>query len=408
MRVVLIHRYFWPDTPPYAQILKEIALRLGEAGHEVTVLTCSPSYNRSVVRDAPRCEQLAPGVEVRRWPVVADRSFTAFKALNLLFFCVRLLAARREIAGADVVMAASTPPIAVAKLASWLAHRGGAGFVYHKQDIYPEVVTAAGVIQARGVASLLRRLDARTDRASEGLVVLSADMAETVRAREVDSKRIAVINNFDPWTDRPDASISEPTGPPDPVHETPLRVVFAGNLGRFQNLEVIVDGIVRLGGEAGVDFDFFGDGPLRKAIERTIREHDLRNVHLHGYRPPAEVAAFLRSRAHLGIVSLLPGVIRAAYPSKTMSYLRNGCPVLAVVEHDSDLVRSLVDSGAGLHASPTDPDSVAARLSALVSDPSFLVGARQAASKLYAEQFGAEHQLGRWTRLFAEVGRRST
>ena len=58
--IVLIHRYFHPDTPPYAAILREIALSLGAAGHRVTVLTCQPSYNRSVVSRAPAREQLAP------------------------------------------------------------------------------------------------------------------------------------------------------------------------------------------------------------------------------------------------------------------------------------------------------------------------------------------------------------
>ena len=93
MRVVLVHRYFWPDTPPYAHILKQIALHLGEEGHEVTVLTCQPSYDRRQVRHAPARELIAPGVEVRRWRVFPDRRHSVVKAINLVIFGARLMLA---------------------------------------------------------------------------------------------------------------------------------------------------------------------------------------------------------------------------------------------------------------------------------------------------------------------------
>ena len=35
-RVLLVHRYFWPDTPPYAAMLREIGRALVDAGHSVT------------------------------------------------------------------------------------------------------------------------------------------------------------------------------------------------------------------------------------------------------------------------------------------------------------------------------------------------------------------------------------
>lgn len=416
MRIVAIHRYFWPDTPPYAHILREIALSLGEAGHEVTVLTCQPSYNRAVVDRAAEREQLAPGVEVRRWPVVPDRRSRLGKGVNLVAFCARLLveAGRvRRNGGADVVMAASAPPVAVAKVGSWFARRTGAAFVYHKQDIYPEVVTAPGILRAGRFAALLRWADARTERVAERVVVLSEDMAATVRRRGTDPDRIAVINNFDPW-----ATDAAPQSPADhgalPAdHGTAraggrdsdprLTVAFAGNLGRFQGLETVLAAATRLRDDPRIEFHFFGDGALRARIEQQVTAGELSRVHLHGYRAPEEVAAFLRDRADLGVVSLAPGVIRAAYPSKTMSYLRQGCPVLALVEADSELARTITGAGAGVHADPTDADDVAATLRGLADEPSRLLGAGKRAADLYQEQFAPKRQLGRWVELLEGV-----
>jgi colanic acid biosynthesis glycosyl transferase WcaI len=400
MRVVLIHRYFWPDTPPYAHILRAIALRLGEAGHDVTVLTCQPSYDPSVMR-APASERLTPNVEIRRWPVLPDRTSAPLKVVNLVWFCMRVLLSRRSLGKVDVVMAASTPPLAVAKVGALLALRSRARFVYHNQDIYPEVVTGSGILRNGRRASLLRRVDSRTDRAADRVVVLSDDMADTIAARGVVPSRIVVINNFDPWPD-PETTDSDDTNADLAAADGALTVVFAGNLGRFQNLETVIDAIALLG-DSPIEFHFFGTGALAPYLSERVAAQRLRHVHLHGYRPPAEVGAFLRTTADIGIVSLMPGVIRAAFPSKTMSYLRQGCPVLVLVEADSSLARMIEDSGAGFHSDPVDPEAASQVLRRLAGGRTELAGAGKRAADLYEEQFSPALQLDRWMRMFAEL-----
>src|SRR5680860_136962 len=196
--VVLVHRYFAPDIPPYASMLRDIAEHLGQCGYRVTVLTCQPSYNRSVVCRAPAREQLGTNVNVVRWPVMDDRTSTVRKGLNLLWFCLCLLVQAPRLGRVEAIMAASTPPIAVAAVVSRLSRRLGAAFIYHKQDIYPEVIVKPGDSGGR-LLSVLRGLDARSDRAASRVVVLSQDMAQTTRRRGVAADRVAVINNFDPW-----------------------------------------------------------------------------------------------------------------------------------------------------------------------------------------------------------------
>ncbi len=76
MRILLTHRFFWPDAAPYGLILKQIAEGLAKDGHEVGIFSAMPSY-RSMVA-VPK-EELIGGVTVRRdsavrrWPADADR-----------------------------------------------------------------------------------------------------------------------------------------------------------------------------------------------------------------------------------------------------------------------------------------------------------------------------------------------
>jgi glycosyltransferase involved in cell wall biosynthesis len=407
MRIVLIHRYFWPDTPPYAHILREIALELGRAGHDVTVLTCQPSYNRSAVGRAPAFERLAPNVVVRRWRVLPDRRSAWLKVVNLVVFCLRIMARGLGSGQVDVVMAASAPPIAVAKTASWLARAKSACFVSHKQDIYPEVVLAPGIMRPGLLASVLRGIDSRTDRGAARVVVLSADMAETEKSRGVAPDRIAVINNFDPWGSGAHSpsevtSVARQRKRADPA---PLSVVFAGNLGRFQNLETVIETAALLRDESHIVFHFFGDGAMRPGLERRVADDRLVHVHVHGYQPPERVGEFLRAKADLGIVSLAPGVIRAAYPSKTMSYLRQGCAVMVLVEGDTDLARTIASAGAGFHSDPSDAGELAEALRKLAERREVLVDAGVRARALYDGQFNQRRQLARWLALFEGLQR---
>ena len=387
-KIVLVHRYYAPDTPPYATILATVAAELVKDGHEVTVLTCQPSYNRAVVSRAPSRE-VVDGVRVRRFPVLDDRRSTARKLANAVWFCARIALARRERQGASAIMAATTPPVVVALVCSLLARVQGASFVYHKQDIWPEVSGGGGVVRR-----VLRAVDHATDARASRVVVLSEDMAQATRERGTLSREPAAINNFDPWVLDDDVHHADA-----PDRARGLTIVFAGNIGAFQGLEVVFD-VVRRTSDAPIGWHFFGDGTLREELAELSEEAE---VVVHGHRPPEEVAEFVRDYADLGVVSLRPGVISAAYPSKTMTYLRHGCPILAFVEPGSELARMVVEERIGISASQRSADDAVAQLCALAADRAPLDGVRDRARTAYDERFSRDRQLGRWTALFAEL-----
>ncbi len=397
--VVLIHRYFLPDTPPYAAILGDLATHLGNRGFRVTVLTCQPSYNRDVVRGALAREQWSHNVSVVRWPVVDDRTSGPRKVANLVWFCLRLCLAMPRLGKVDVMMAASTPPVVLAATAALLAKTKGAAFVYHRQDIYPEVTIGLGRRVLGPLGRLLRMVDSRTDRSADRVVVLSEDMAQTIAERGVKPERIVEINNFDPW------HIAEESAAPreqSPAEERELDVVFAGNLGRFQGLEVLLEALTALQ-DAPIRFHFFGTGALVDDLAARVAEQRLRKVEVYGYRPPDEVADFLARRADLGVVSLAAGVIRAAYPSKTLSYLRQGTPILALVEGDSELARTVREERLGVQVDPADLAGLVSTLRTLALDPSTLVGAAERAKEVYNRRFSRTVRLEQWTALFEEL-----
>jgi glycosyltransferase involved in cell wall biosynthesis len=427
--VVLVHRHFYPDTPPYATILRDIAVTLANSGLDVTVLSCQPSYHGAAASRAPADEVMAPRLRIRRWPVLPDRSSLLARLANLLIFVSRAVLTLARMRRVDVVMAASTPPVFVALFVSLIARIRGFAFVYHKQDIYPEIMSLGGsggfppaIDRALGgsggvppgvdtalgglpplVRSLLGKLDAGTDSRARAVVVLSTDMEATVRARGGRLDQIAVINNYDPWMPPPELTphrSAERVGRPEGAE---LKIIYAGNIGRFQNIPRIAELMAYFSADPRVFFDIVGDGPLRPWLEQFAERNALRNVCFHGYVAPDQLATMMRQEFDVGIVSLRPGVIRNAYPSKTLSYLRNGLGVLALVETDSQLTRTLRRYGAGWSADPTSPAGVEDLVQALLDGPDAMVGLGERARSAYESEFSRARQLRRWSDLFDDL-----
>ena len=108
-------------------------------------------------------------------------------------------------------------------------------------------------------------------------------------------------------------------------------------------------------------------------------------------------------RADLGIVSLIPGVYRVAFPSKTMMYLAAGCPVLAVIEQQSVLAEQLVREQFGWVPEETTPEAIAAAIQRAQEDTlAGRVDRRRIRKRCY-DLFDPENTLEKWVTMFREL-----
>jgi hypothetical protein len=116
---------------------------------------------------------------------------------------------------------------------------------------------------------------------------------------------------------------------------------------------------------------------------------------------PAEARA-LAETADLGLVSLTPGVIAYAYPSKTATYLAASLPVLLAVDAGSELARTVAEAGVGA-VLPDDAAGIRRVLSDLAARRDDLAAMRVRAREVWAKEFSAEETLPRWDGLLERV-----
>jgi len=405
--VLAAHRFFWPDTPAYASILRRIGENWVADGHAVEVVSAQPSYNAGPGQPSEPARENLNGLLVRRTALPPERSRRSLaRKINFGLFPLKLafhiLTNRRY----DLVMVSTFPPVVMGIVTAVAARLRGARFVYHCMDIHPEGGRLAGEFGRPWVYRLLRALDSQTCRMAERVVVLSEDMRRTLqsRPRPISSDVIDVRPNFV----IPSYADEIKGQPPGVVAGVPLehgerfRILFAGNIGRFQGLDGLLEGVIALPEKESVELIFVGDGAARAALEDKASSAGPDRVRFVGQQPIASTERLVRS-ADLCVVSLMPGVYRCAYPTKTMTYLHEARPLLAIVEDESVLSRQVREEELGVAVPPGETERLTRELSELINDPQRLTRMKVACQRIYERDYAEARSMEYWSRLAREL-----
>lgn len=399
MRILVLYRHFWPDSPPYASMLRSIGRTLVEEGHQVAVWAEEPCYKPSDRRlNVPRREIL-DGVAVERFARLPDCfAPTLMQMIDKLLFVPRLLlkAIVRRTRGAsyDLVWTATIPPVVQGWAGRTIARLFGAKFLYHCQDLYPELAAHMGFCpQGSLLYHIMMRVERRTRESADLLVTLSDDMAETIRALGK-PRKLAIINNF-PLEDF-SAAGHELTVPvvPLPRGEGKIQLIFAGNLGIFQGLETVVEAMRLIETDCPLELILMGEGKALADLKR--RAAGLSNVRFEPHRPYEEARALIAA-ADIGLISLEPEIYRCAFPSKTLTYLELGVPLLAILEPESKLAQMIEENRLGWVAPVRNPAAIGNSIRRAAADLSQRPSNVLRVSQWFKMHFDRQLILDRWS-----------
>ena len=181
---------------------------------------------------------------------------------------------------ADAVVAMS-PPLTLGltgRLVAW-SHR--APLVFNIQDVFPDAAVETGAITDRRIIAVASWLERVTYRLADAVTVLSDDLRANVTAKLplAARRRVRTIPNFvDTEEIRPADRMTAHRAALG-IGEEPV-VLYAGNVGYSQSLELLVEVARRL---PAVTVLINGDGSAREELER--RAAGLPNIRFAGYVP---------------------------------------------------------------------------------------------------------------------------
>ena len=369
LKIAVLCPHFAPDTAPTGEVITRIVTELAALGHELHVVTALPWYREHRIEagwDAKllRREQTEWGSITRVHPFPGDdkrnllRRAVGFAGFSALAGLASLRGGR-----VDAVLAMS-PPLTMG-LTGWGTHLIRRGpLVFNIQDVFPDAAVETGAITNRRLIAIARWLERVSYHRAAAVTVLSADLRDNVTAKMKAARgdRVHVIPNF------VDTQFIRPAD-----RMTALRrelnigeeqvVLYAGNVGFSQSLEMVVDSAREF---PQATFVINGDGAARTTLES--RAAGLANVRFSGYQPKERVPEVLAT-GDVHLVPLKAGLGRVSVPSKTYSILAAGRPVLAAIDPGTEVPRMLAASGGGIAVAPDDPVAFNAGLHQLLADP---------------------------------------
>ncbi len=295
----------------------------------------------------------------------------------------------------DVIIATSIPPVLGGFFPAVSARFTGARFIYYCMDLHPEIGRISGDFSNQVLFRLLQRIDEWSCRHADPVLVHSEDMRQTLLERPHGSDyHIGIVNNFSlPTDEKNDHNL----GINLDLSRNQLTVVYAGNIGRFQRLETIVEAMCRLSNRPDIQLIIMGDGVAKESLIHMAQKGNA-NIRFIDYQPVA-VSKEIIQQADIGLVTIIPETFKYAYPSKTMTYLELGKPIIAEVEQESELVDSMQSNGYGFGVPVGNVDAMADLLVQLSDDASWKGSMSEAAVDAFRDNFAPEVILARWSQV---------
>lgn len=348
--------------PFQVQLSRELARR----GHRVTHLHFAgfqtPKGNLAVQPGDP--DGLAiEAVELDR-PFAKASFITRWRQENAVG---RLISARIAQLHPDVVIS-SNAPLDTQRHIRRAAPKCGARFVFWLQDIYSRaiaaVVTRKFPLVGHAIAAWYRHLEFALLRDADRVVAITEDFRPILVAGGVASDRIAVIENWAPLDEIPPM-------PRDSAwarawfRGSPLRFVYSGTLGYKHNPHWLIT-LARRFPDAEVCVASQGD--VAESLATAARTAGLDNLVVRPWVPYADLPALLGG-ADVMVAFIEPEAGIYSVPSKVLSYLSAGRPVLGAMPGANLAARLLTREQAGLVSDCDDPTDFLAKAELLASDP---------------------------------------
>ena len=358
MRILIYGINYTPELTGIGKYTGGMAAWLARRGHDVSVITAMPYYPEWRVQTAYakkgwHREELN-GVQVYRCPLYVPGEATSFKRILHEFSFVAsslpvwlgFLFKKKS----DVVISVS-PPFHLGLLALGYARLRGIPLLTHVQDLQVDAAKELGMLGNERLLELMFRAERLILRGSTAVSTISQGMKRKVEEKSISPEKVIMIPN---WVDtvriQPlprSRSLLGELG----IDAEKKVVLYAGNLGEKQGLEMVVEAAGQLAHRPDLLFVFVGSGGGRERLEAMVRAAQLTNVRFFPLQPYEKLSSLL-AIADLHLVLQKKAASDLVMPSKLTGIMAaGGCAIVTALPGTS-LYQIMQDHRLGIIVAP--------------------------------------------------------
>jgi len=368
VRILTLSQWYVPE-PDFK--IHPLGQDLAARGHQVTALTGFPNYPQGTLypgyRQRLRQWEERNGVRVLRVPLYPDHSRSSVKRIvNYASFALSASTVGAASCGPADVMWVYHPPLTVGIPAWWIGWLRQVPYIYEVQDMWPETLAATGMALPGPAEKLLAQLARFIYRKAAAITVISPGFKRNLIGKGVPADKIHVFPN---WADE---SVYRPMPRNRQLGKEfglagRFNIVFGGNMGAAQALENVLHAATLLSDIPDLQFVFIGDGVDADKLRQQAYESQLDNVCFIGRQPASRMAEFFAWGDGLLVHLKDDPLFEITIPSKTISYLACGRPIICSVRGDA--AETVQAAQAGLVCTPEDAEALAHTVRTLYDMP---------------------------------------
>jgi len=364
-KILFLNAYYKPEITADTHLDDDLIRHLIKSGYQIIVLCPKPT--RGITKEqlkqykGRKIEQSNDNMlTVRRFWAPREKTNVIFRAIRYLYCNLRQYQIACRLRDIDLIYCISTPPtqgLLSALVKKKISKKTGRDIknIYYLEDVFPDTLVAAGIAKENSFLwKIGRRIESYTYYEASKIVTISKGCVMNIVNKGADKNKIAVINNWidlsnTQYVNRDNNSLFDEFG----LDKKKFYIVYAGNLGKAQNIDLLIDAAKAFELEKKINFVLFGSGGEESRIKERIVNERIENIKVLPLQPPTRVSE-VYSLGDADIVICKKGFGKSALPSKTWSIMATARPVIASFDKDGDLCRLLKEYNCGLCAEADD------------------------------------------------------
>lgn len=322
---------FWMNTgfrTTSRHILISVLRALCEKGHKVTVVHKAENDIADILRDFSNYDIEFHAINVKK---AAKANLIHRFILEVIY----LFKSQKSIVkNFDVAFVQSSNMLG---LYVWYLRNKNkkARIVLNVQDIFPINASFSGNLSKKGVVyKILSAMQSYAYKKASHIITISEDMKKILVEEGAEESKVSVIYNWSYQDQLYDHKSIDFTNVSHMFNTEKFNVVYAGNIGVMQNVEIVVRTANLLKENKKIHFHVIGDGVRKDKLVSMAKELSLDNISFWPMMSSLD-APSIYSSADVNVIPLVKDVYKTALPSKTATCIACGKPIIFCIGTDS-------------------------------------------------------------------------